>query len=130
MLPDLTIRPLREADRPLLREIYLDTRTAAFHWLDTQSMRSEDFDRDTESELVWAAERDGGPLGFVSAWAAENSVHNLFVHPDAAGAGVESALVDACLAHLGRPATLKLHDPQYPGKGLLSGARVAHGHGG
>lgn len=103
---DVTIRPFLEDDRPLLREIYRVTRAQAFHWLDGQQMRSEDFDHDTEGERIWVAER-GRPLGFVSAWEPENFIHNLFVHPDAAGRGVGSALLDACLVHLGRPATLK-----------------------
>ena len=104
---DVRIRPFREDDSPPLREIYRLTRMQAFHWLDSQQMLREDFDHDTEGERIWVAERDRRPLGFVSAWEPENFIHNLFVHPDAAGRGVGSALLDVCLAQLGRPATLK-----------------------
>ncbi len=49
----------------------------------------------------------GEVIGFISLWLPENFVHHLHVRGDHAGKGVGKALLDAGLARLQMPATLK-----------------------
>jgi GNAT superfamily N-acetyltransferase len=79
----------------------------AFGWMDSSLFRADDFDRDTEGEIIWVAISDNEPVGFISVWEPENFIHNLFVHPKVIRQGFGSALLDECLNHIGRPAVLK-----------------------
>ncbi|MEZ5589608.1 MAG: GNAT family N-acetyltransferase [Gammaproteobacteria bacterium] len=103
----IKIRPRAMSDLNALREIYLESRKNAFDWMDSTEFSLEDFDRDTEGELIWVALRDDKPVGFISVWAPENFIHNLFIHPSALRQGIGSALLSVCLNNIGRPATLK-----------------------
>ncbi len=100
-------RLFAESDRCALRELYLATRIHGFGWIDSSLFRADDFDRDTEGELIWVATFSHNSVGFISVWEPENFIHNLFVHPKVAGQGVGSALLNKCLNHIGRPAVLK-----------------------
>lgn len=100
-------RPFAESDRFALREIYLQARIHAFDWMDGTLFRADDFDRDTEGEIIWVATNVTDPVGFISVWEPKNFIHNLFVHPKVIGKGVGSALLNECLKHIGRPASLK-----------------------
>ena len=96
-----------ESDRCALREIYLETRMRTFVWMDRSLFRADDFDRDTEGEIIWVATYATKTVGFISVWETENFIHNLFVHPKLAGQGIGSALLNECLNNIGRPAVLK-----------------------
>ena len=74
-------RLFAESDRCALREIYLESRTQAFGWMDSSLFSADDFDRDTEGEGIWVATHATGLVGFISAWEPGNFIHNLFVHP-------------------------------------------------
>jgi ribosomal protein S18 acetylase RimI-like enzyme len=109
-MPDdatLRVRRFEERDRDALRDVYLASRRATFTWLDVSRFRAEDFDTSTEGETIWVAERGDAVVGFASVWEADTYLHNLFVHPDHVRTGVGAALLDACLAAMGRPVTLK-----------------------
>lgn len=101
------VRRFVETDREALRNIYFESRRNAFGWLDPNSVRLSDFDRDTEDEAIWVAEREGSLIGFVSIYEPENFIHNLFVRPSWIGRGCGSELLTTCLKQLGRPARLK-----------------------
>jgi len=103
----MMIRKFVESDRCALREIYFESRKHAFGWMDASLFTLEDFDYDTEGEVIWVATHTNTPVGFVSIWEPENFIHNLFVHPEAIGQGVGTELLNACLKRIGRPATLK-----------------------
>lgn len=103
----MSTRRFLESDRKALRAVYLETRSQVFTWINAASLRADDFDRDTEGETIWVGACDGRPVAFASIWEPENFIHNLFVHPRAAGQGLGSALLRECLDHLGRPAALK-----------------------
>lgn len=100
-------RPFEEKDRPALREIYFQSRTQTFSWLDSAMFKIDDFDRHTAGETIWVAEYENLPVGFISVQVPENYIHALFVHPAAVGKGIGSALLDLCLKNIGRPAALK-----------------------
>lgn len=91
----MLIRPFQEADRALLRPLYLAARQTAFTWQNTQHFRLEDFDRSTLGEEIWVAEQDGKLLGFVSIYRAEDFIHHLYVDPLLPPHGVGSALLHA-----------------------------------
>ncbi|MBP2167522.1 GNAT superfamily N-acetyltransferase [Erwinia toletana] len=89
------IRPFTEADRPFLRTLFLASRKASWHWLDSSDWRLEDFDRVTLGEAILVAEEDGHRLGFAAVLNNDNFLHSLFVDPDAQRRGVGSALLQA-----------------------------------
>lgn len=102
------IREYREeTDRIPLRELFLETRRQTFTWLDVDAFKLEDFEHVTRGEWILVAEVGGRVVGFASVWRPEDFVHSLFVHPDFQGQGLGSLLLDACLAGMGRPASLK-----------------------
>jgi GNAT superfamily N-acetyltransferase len=96
-----------EDDRTELRRVYLDARKHTFDWLDTSIFTIDDFDLHTKGETIWVAEYGSKPAAFISVCEAENFIHNLFVHPKAAGQGLGSSLLEKCLSSIGRPAVLK-----------------------
>lgn len=103
----IVARPRLTADDTGLAVIYLESRTATFNWLDAREFSLSDFERDTKGELVLVAELEGSVVGFSSSWTPENFLHHLYVAPSRTGCGVGSALLDATLRRLGRPARLK-----------------------
>lgn len=70
-------------------------------------MRLDDFDRDTSEEQILLAEENNQVLGFASLYVPDRFIHNLFVHPSAAGKGVGKQLLQQSVAVLGTPVTLK-----------------------
>lgn len=103
----MKIRAFNENDREALRDIFLRSRIAAFHWLDTSAYTLNDFDEATLGEKIWVAENENVTVGFISAWLPDNFIHHLFVHPGFVNKGFGKGLLNACLAHLARPVTLK-----------------------
>ncbi|MFB5676205.1 GNAT family N-acetyltransferase [Paenibacillus terreus] len=101
------IREASIADYPQLRQIYLESRRESFHWVNADEMSLEDFDRDTSEEQILLAEENDQVLGFASLYVPNRFIHNLFVHPAAAGRGVGDLLLKSAVAELGTPVTLK-----------------------
>lgn len=89
------VRAFDERDRPALRQIFLLSRTRAFHWLDTRGYRLADFDTETAGERIWVAVRAEWPIGFAAVYERNCFLHSLFVHPDHSGCGAGSALLTA-----------------------------------
>jgi len=105
------IRLFIESDRHQLRKIYLESRMHEFSWLNSSLCTPNDFDRDTEGEIIWVATDNNHLLGFISVWKRDNFIHNLFVHPDFVGRGVGTELLQVCLKDIGLPVTLKCSKP-------------------
>jgi len=103
----MLIREASIADYPRLRQIYLESRRRSFHWANADEMTLHDFDRDTSEERILLAEENGQVVGFASLYVPERFIHNLFVHPDAAGKGAGDQLLKHAVAELGTPVTLK-----------------------
>ncbi|MGG0822517.1 GNAT family N-acetyltransferase [Paenibacillus turicensis] len=103
----MLIREASIKDYPELRQIYLDSRLGSFHWVNTDEMTLDDFDRDTLEEQILLAEENAKVLGFASLYVPNRFIHNLFVHPTAAGKGVGDLLLKGAIAELGTPVTLK-----------------------
>lgn len=90
-----------------LRHIYRESRKLAFPWVDSQSLKLEDFDSAIQEEEVLVALKDQVPIGFIAWWLPDNFIHSLFIDPDFVGLGIGKSLLEVCLERTGRPATLK-----------------------
>lgn len=101
------IREMKEGDLAALKEIYNQTRTESFHWLNQANVRSDDFEKDTKGERVWVAVSKNRVVGFISVWEPENFIHHLFVLPQYSGRKIGTRLLGFCMGNIGRPATLK-----------------------
>lgn len=101
------VREFQASDLPALRELFLVSRRATFTWEMPDWFRIDDLDRSIEGESILVAVEEETPVGFVSWWPPEDFVHNLFVRPDRVGKGIGTALLNACLKQIGRPARLK-----------------------
>lgn len=87
------VRPATSADTPQLRQIYLESRRAAFSWLPADGFTLADFDDDTDCERIWLATANGEILGFGSVWTQTNFLHHLFVLPQWCSRGVGTLLL-------------------------------------
>ncbi len=63
-------------------------------------MMLDDFDRDTLEEYILFAEENDYLLSFASLYVPNRFIHNLFVHPIAAGKGVGDLLLERFLLTL------------------------------
>lgn len=103
----IVIRDFAEADREEIQQIYLLSRHHAFHWMSPTSFQLSDFEKDTEGERICVAEIDNRLAGFISIWMPDNFIHHLFVHPNFKKKGIGKALLNAGIAQLNGPASLK-----------------------
>ena len=55
------IRMMRDADEPMLAQLFLKGRRQAFHWVEPSLFRLEDFAEQTRGEQIWVAEKGGTP---------------------------------------------------------------------
>jgi len=90
-----------------LREIYLQARKFAFPWINPDNFQLLDFDAVTIDECMLVAVSENIPVGFIAWWPPDHFIHSLFVNPAFTGKGIGKSLLNACLAKIARPATLK-----------------------
>ncbi|WP_413376901.1 N-acetyltransferase family protein [Paenibacillus taichungensis] len=104
----MNIRAATQADYAELRNIYLESRRARFHWANPEELSLQDFDTDTVEEYIIVAENEEGQLlGFASLYLPDNFIHHLFVHPGFIGIGVGARLLEASIANMEQPIRLK-----------------------
>jgi len=101
------IRDINEKDIDTLSDVYYQTRLQVFDWMESDDIHITDFVTDTAEEKIWVAEVNGTVVGFISAYVPENFIHHLYILPKFSGINLGSQLLQTCLNHLGRPATLK-----------------------
>ncbi|RYF49885.1 MAG: GNAT family N-acetyltransferase [Cytophagaceae bacterium] len=101
------IEEMQPAYRSDLQTLYLQSRIQVFTWLDTSEYSLSDFDSATLGETILVAVITQRPVGFISWWAPNNFIHNVYVDPRFLKRGIGKALLDRCLEGIGRPATLK-----------------------
>lgn len=103
----MIIREANLLDYPELRHIYFEARRQSFHWMKLEDITLNDFDQDTVEEQIIVAVENDHVLGFASLYVPNRFIHNLFVHPDAAGKGIGDQLLKRAITELGTPVTLK-----------------------
>lgn len=101
------IEKMQPVYRSDLQKLYLQSRIHVFTWLDISGYSPDDFDSATLDENVLVAVTNKRPVGFISCWAPDNFIHNVYVDPSFLQQGIGKALLDRCLVEIGRPATLK-----------------------
>lgn len=103
----IQIREMTTQDKPRLRQLYLESRRETFYWDDPELMHIEDFDRDTEDELIFVAESQQKIIGFNSLYVPDNFIHCLFVDSSFKGQGTGHLLLEKAKQQLTRPLKLK-----------------------
>lgn len=101
------IREMTLQDKPRLRQLYLESRRTTFYWDDPELMHLEDFDRDTEAELIFVAEIEETVIGFISLYVPDNFIHCLFVDALYKGQGAGHLLLEKAKHYLEMPMKLK-----------------------
>lgn len=101
------IREFRETDRLQLRKLYVDVRYDTFEWLRKDNFIKDSFDADTDGELIFVAEHEGKPVGFISLWLPDRFVHHLYVDCTFQRRGIGSALLKTAVEAIGYPLRLK-----------------------
>ena len=101
------IETMQAEHREDLKKLYLESRLHSFTWLDTSRFSLGDFDSATMGEAVLVAVDNERPVGFISWWVPDNFIHNVYVDSRFLHQGIGKALLNRCLAEIGRPATLK-----------------------
>jgi ribosomal protein S18 acetylase RimI-like enzyme len=99
------IREAAPADTAAVREIFLNSRRETFDWILPETFTLEDYDAQTEGELQLVALLENRVVGFISWWPDGDFIHHLYCSQRRRGIG--TALLQACLGRLGRPASLK-----------------------
>lgn len=102
-----SISPHLPEHTPQLRRIYLESRRKAFTWLNPATLALPDFDKAIAGEEVLVALHQHKPIGFIAWWPPDNFIHSLYIDPAFVRQGVGLCLLQAGLARMGRPATLK-----------------------
>ncbi len=89
----MQLRPLQPSDLPEIRRLYNQSRAETFVWLDSSNYQPEDFDLDSEGELVQVAIIDDQLAGFIAVWEPEDFIHHLYVASAFQNQGVGSQLL-------------------------------------
>lgn len=78
------IRLFQEKDRQSLQQLFLEVRTKHFLWEDGASFELQDFDLQTQDEILLVAEDEKGILqGFLAIYEPDQFIHHLFIANDA-----------------------------------------------
>lgn len=96
----LEILDVNDFDIPALSRLFMTVRKEEFPWV--EDARLEDYAECTAGEDVVVAWHDGVPAGFISVWASDCFVHNLFVAKEHRGCGAGSALLDEAFRRYGK----------------------------
>lgn len=104
---NILIQKAKIEEYDVLREIYLKTRQESFKWVEYDSLKLEDFDNNTEGELILTAKINNEIVGFVSIWEEDKFIHNLFTSTAFKRRGIGKALINEAVKAVGLPLTLK-----------------------
>ncbi len=106
-MTEIIVRQARPEDRPACAAIYARTWSLAIPGY-TRTIDQAVFDKETEDETIFVAERDGEIIGFAGYYRPGNFLHHLYVNPDAHRQGAGSALLRVVLAQAEPGLTLKV----------------------
>lgn len=103
----LMIREIQDQDVEALSELYLEARIKTFTWIEPQNYKLEDFEKDTEDEVILVAENNGVLAGFISLYISDSFVHCLFIDSAYQGQGIGHKLLDEAKKYMPLPLSLK-----------------------
>lgn len=89
------------------RKLFLDVRKETFYWLNTDKLKLDDFDKETQGEIILAAKIKKQIIGMVSIWERDKFIHHLYVHKDYRRIGIAKRLIAECIRLVGVPLSLK-----------------------
>ncbi|CAH0416288.1 GNAT family N-acetyltransferase [Periweissella fabaria] len=91
------IRVMHRADSARLAQIYLNARRKAFDEPKNNKFTMQDFEHDTQDELILVATDGQTVQGFISIYQPTRFIHLLFVDPIFQGGGIGTQLLKAAL---------------------------------
>lgn len=106
----IIIRKALLSDTEKLARVFLDSRRHTFYWQDPEQFQLEDFEKQTEGEVVVLAENEEGTvLGFISVWEHELPpfIHHLYIAQDHQRKGIGRLLIQDLISWLPLPYRLK-----------------------
>ena len=103
----LKVRDFAELDREIVSAIYVDSRKFGFPFLEASQFKNEDFERDTEGEVILVAEFQHKIVGFASYVEEKSFLHNLYLDPKETGKGFGQAFFHNIIQRTGGSLSLK-----------------------
>ena len=97
------IRIANENDILQLEKLFLEIRQQSFTWERPEKFKIEDYRKSTEGEVVFLAEDNGEILGFISIWAQDSFIHNLFIRHDRQNEGIGKLLLKKAIEQFPQP---------------------------
>lgn len=108
--PMIKIRKASRSDTPQLEQLFLEVRQATFTWENPNKFKLEDFQKSTEGEAIFLAEKDNKQIiGFVSVWEHDSPafLHHLFVSKAHQRQGIGRLLIQSISSSIPLPYRLK-----------------------
>ena len=125
----IKIRERSQEDTEALRNLFFKERLKTFSWADLSEFSLSDFDAETKGEYILVASIDGMIAGFISVWIKDNFIHHLYVDGKFQNQGIGTQLLNAALAKIGSPISLKYEEKNtsavrfYRQKGFIEKAK-------
>ncbi|WP_281232568.1 GNAT family N-acetyltransferase [Flavobacterium gelatinilyticum] len=103
----MKITEVIQTDFEALRTLFLEERQRTFSWLDTSEFHLEDFDKQTQGEVILIAKINDTIVGFISVWMPNNFIHHLYIDNQYQGQNIGTELLKAVIQITQFPITLK-----------------------
>ncbi|WLS04959.1 GNAT family N-acetyltransferase [Shinella oryzae] len=103
----MIIRPSKPTDLQALRELFLQSREAAFNWEPSATRNLLDYDSQTHGEWQLVALDGQRITGFISVWEPDDFIHHLHVHPQFLRRGIGRTLLHSLPGWSIKPYRLK-----------------------
>jgi GNAT superfamily N-acetyltransferase len=103
----MEITEIKKSDYEALRKLFLIERLITFSWLDPTEFQLDDFEKDTQGELILVARLDDIPVGFISIWEPNNFIHHLYIDQKYQNKGIGTELLKVAIEKSNLPLSLK-----------------------
>lgn len=90
-----------------LQRIFLNGRQKTFYWLDTTNFALDDFEKQTQGEVILVAIFDKKIVGFISLWLPDNFIHHLYIDENYQNKNIGTRLLETAIKKMRFPITLK-----------------------